>query len=693
MPERGSTLRRKWIAGIGVTVLVVLLGAGGFFWYYKSNARTREQILRQYMGLIEEGAYDKMYEMLDDQSKSYISREDFVERNKKIYEGIEASDIVITITSDEKDRALQYETEMMTAAGKLTFANQASFTKDGWSYTLQWDDGIIYPNMLRTDTIRVSSVAAVRGNIYDRDGGLLAGLGTVSSVGLVPGRMNEDPAADLERLAGLLDTTAESIQKKLDAGWVREDSFVPLRSLKKIPDIPALDDSPYAGIRELKEQLLEIPGVMITDAEDRVYPLGEKASLLIGYIQNISAEELEELSKKGYTSVSKLGKSGLELLYEDRLHGVDGCKIWIQSEDGKEKAVIASQEVRDGENITTTIDAKLQAAMYDAFSEDEAAGAAVNPCTGEVLALMSAPGYDDNDFILGMSEKKWQSINEDERQPMYNRFRAVWVPGSSFKPVTGAIGLGAGKLDAGEDLGRSGTSWKKDDTWGNYEITTLHEYEGPADLENALVYSDNIYFAKAALKIGAQTFSSGLDRLGFGEELPFPILMKKSQYINEDGNLDNEITLADSGYGQGQILVNPLHMACIYSAFVNGGDMIKPFLEKGQEPAVWVEAAFTPEAAETVKQDLIQVIENPGGTGRAAFREGITLAGKTGTAEIKNSKDDTTGTELGWFNIFTPDPAAQKPILLVTMVQDVKDRGGSAYSVEKTNQILDTWFE
>lgn len=688
-------MKKKVIITAGIVVLIAAAVTGGLFWYRKTHAETREQVLMEYMQSIEKGKYEKMYERLDEQSKSYSSEEEFVQRNQKIYEGIEAKDIKISILSDEKDKALRYETSMETVAGNLTFQNQASFTKKDGKYYLQWDDGIIFPNMLKSDKVKVTAEAAHRGSIYDREGSLLAGDGQVSSIGLVPEKMSEDPTEDLEWLAELLEVSVESIQKKLDAGWVKEGSFVPVKSMKKISPLMSQEEANQSPEVAFQNQLLEIPGVMISDAEDRVYPLGQKASLLVGYIQSISAEELQERSGQGYTAQSKLGKSGLESLYEERLHGTDGCKIWIQNEAGDAKEVLVYQEVKDGEDIVTTIDSNLQTMIYDSYSEDQATSVAMNPYTGEVLALVSAPGYDDNDFILGMSENKWNEINEDERQPMYNRFRAAWVPGSSLKPIIGAIGLSTGTLGADEDLGPSVSSWKKDDSWGNYEITTLHTYDGPSNLENALVYSDNIYFAKAALKIGKDTLAEQLDRLGFGTEVPFDIVMKKSQYVNEGNSLEDEVVLADSGYGQGQMLVNPLHMAGMYTAFVNGGNMIRPRLEspKGQQGEIWVEGAFTTEAADTVMNNLIQVIENPEGTGHGAWMEGIALAGKTGTAEIKNSKEDTSGTELGWFNVFTTDNGIENPVMLVSMVEDVKDRGGSGYVVEKTRHVLEQWFQ
>lgn len=306
---------------------------------------------------------------------------------------------------------------------------------------------------------------------------------------------------------------------------------------------------------------------MLSDIEVRKYPLGEAASHLIGYVQNVTAEDLEEHAGEGYTADSVIGRSGMEGLFETELKGRNGCRIYIADSDGNEKRELACLPVQHGQNIHLTIDASLQAGLYEQFQEDKSCSAAMNPYTGEVLALVSTPSYDNNDFIMGLSTEKWNAINEDENKPMYNRFRQVWCPGSTFKPIIAAVGLESGTVDPMEDYGNEGLSWQKDASWGSYFVTTLHAYE-PVILENALMYSDNIYFAKAALKIGADEMKRLLSGMGFDEELPFEIKMAQSQYSNTD-NIETEIQLADSGYGQGQLLINPLHMACIYSAFCN----------------------------------------------------------------------------------------------------------------------------
>lgn len=475
---------------------------------------------------------------------------------------------------------------------------------------------------------------------------------------------------------------------------VWDDSFVPIKTIPRVEEIELMSISPEEEVLKEKERhdkLLEIPGVMISDVEVREYPLGEAAAHLVGYVQSVTAEDLEEHAGEGYTANSVIGRSGMEGLFEKELKGQNGCRIYIVNSEDKEKEELACILVQHGQDIRLTIDTDLQVSLYEQFKEDKSCSVAINHYTGEVLALVSTPAYDNNDFIMGLSSEQWTVLNEDENKPMYNRFRQVWCPGSTFKPIIAAIGLQSGAIDPMEDYGNVGLSWQKDASWGSYHVTTLHAYE-PVILENALIYSDNIYFAKAALKIGSDELENSLIRLGFNEELPFEIKMAESQYSNTEG-IETEIQLADSGYGQGQILVNPLHMACIYSAFCNEGNVIKPYLVYQNEAEVeyWIPGAFSNETASRVLEGTKKVVNDSNGTGYAAHRDDILLAGKTGTAEIKASKDDTSGTELGWFAIFTAEDT-ECPILIISMVEDVKGRGGSGYVVKKDSLVLEEWF-
>ena len=702
MTKKKSRRRRKrsrkvlWlIAGIMTAIIFGMAASMLILAKTGSNLTRPDELLLTYMNYISEQNYKEMYQMLDVDASGQIREEDFIKRNSAIYEGIEVHNMTTTITSyDEERNVVQYQTTFDTVAGNISFENEAYFLKREDGYKLVWTDSLIYSGLSSTDKVRVSTTQAKRGEILDRNGRVLAGPGVASSVGIVPGKLENMDSA-IEQIAELLGMKPEEIEKKLLAKWVKEDSFVPVKTLQKVEEIELMSLEPDEEVikeYERQQQLLDIPGVMISDTEVRAYPLGDAAAHLVGYVQSVTAEDLEKHAGEGYTASSVIGRSGAEGLFESELKGLNGCRIYIVDANGNIKEELANRLVEHGKTIKLTIDSKLQNALYEQFWEDKSCSVAMNPYTGEVLALVSTPSYDNNDFIMELSSEKWTALNEDENKPLYNRFRQVWCPGSTFKPITAAIGLESGAVDPNEDYGNVGLSWQKDASWGSYHVTTLHAYD-PVVLENALIYSDNIYFAKAALKIGADEMKDSLLGLGFQEELPFEIVMSQSQYSNTE-NIETEIQLADSGYGQGQILVNPLHMACIYTAFCNEGNVIKPYLvySPDTEPEYWISDAFSENTTNLVLEGIKKVINDSHGTGYAAHREDVLLAGKTGTAEIKASKEDTSGTELGWFAVFTEERTEENPILIVSMVEDVKGRGGSGYVVGKDKEVLESWF-
>ena len=644
-----------------------------------------EELLTEYIDLLNQGDYADMYDFLTEEAQETTDKETYVNRYKNIYGGIEASDVRIDIADegDKKDekaetQRVKYTLTMDTIAGELSFDTVAIFTQneDG-DYKMSWDSQDIFPNLYNEDTVKVVTTQAKRGNIYDRNQVELAREGIASSVGLVPGKLPEDRDGAIAQLSELLEISTEKIEKALSAGWVRDDTFVPLRTVAK----DAMD---------LKEKLLEIPGVMISDTKVRFYPFGEKAAQLTGYVQNITAEELEKRTGQGYNRNSIIGKAGAERIYEEQLRPKDGYTIEIRNQLGEVKDVVLEKPAENGQDVKLTIDIILQQYLYQEMEGDEGCAVAMDPTTGAVRALVSTPAYDPNDFVMGYTASAWEALNSDESQPLYNRYLAAWTPGSSFKPVVAALGLTAGTLNPDEDVKNDGLKWQKDSSWGDYYVTTLVDYP-VKNLENALVHSDNIYFAKAACALGEKDFMKGLDSLGFGEELPFDFAATASGY-GSDGRIASETELADSGYGQGKILVNPIHLSSIYSALVNGGNMVKPYLLNGESATYWKEGVFTKEAADTVLADLYQVVEDSAGTAHAAQRDAFRMAGKTGTAELKISKDDTEGQELGWFVGMCVENT-EKPLLITMMIEDVKGRGGSHYVIPKVMKGFDEYMK
>ena len=670
-------MNKKIIIPIIISIVIIVIIGITVFTIQKNKAKP-DEIWQKYVTCLNEQKYDEMYDMLTEEAKGRIEKEAFVTRNKNIYEGMDMADMKVEIQNIEKFKdyaKISYKSTMETGAGNIEISNSVKLMKDKkQGYLVDWNHNLIFPQLGATDKVRIKTISAARGEIYDRNDNLLAGGGTALSVGIVPEKLGDSKDESISQIAELLGVTAETINKSLSAGWVKSDSFVPIKKIAK-------DET------ELKEKLLQISGVKITTSKERTYPLGEVAAHLTGYVQNITAEELKENQGKGYTSNSVIGKAGLEKQYEERLKGKDGLEIYIEDETGKKKAEITKIEVQNGEKIKLTIDSELQTKLYNELKDNKGLFVVMHPKTGELLALVSTPSYNPNKFITGLSTDEWNEIKENADNPMMARYLQTWCPGSTFKPVTGAIGLTSGTLSTEDTFEYSGLSWKKDNSWGDYNITTLTAYNGLKNLRNALIHSDNIYFAQATLKIGKDSFTKGLKNIKFGEAIDFGLVANKSQYSNSD-EIKSETQLADSGYGQGQILVNPVHMASIYSAFANDGNMVKPYLEYKENKNVeyLVKGAFTKEAANTIKEDLIQVVENPEGTANDMKVSGRTIAGKTGTAELKGAKGEEAET-IGWFDCFTTDDN-QNQLLVVGMVEDGRDLGGSHYLIKKIKQIF-----
>lgn len=663
-----------------ILVLVVAIAGGVTAYFFLNQVKEKpEDIWQQYISLITEQKYDEMYNMITNSSKQQISQEEFVTRNKNIYEGIDMANLNVQISNiveqeDKKTVKIYYTETMETSAGNIDFDNSVSLVlNDEKHYEIEWSHSLIFPQLSSTDKVRVKTIEAERGEIYDKNGVLLAGKGEISSVGIVPGKLGENRDSSIEQIANLLGISVDSINKSLSASWVKDDTFVPIKSVEK-------------NQSDLKNQLLQIPGIKITTQSSRVYPLGEAAAHLVGYVQTVTAEDLENNKGKGYTSTSVIGKAGLEKQYEDRLKGTNGLEIYIEDEEGNRKAEIAKIEVKNGERINLTIDSTIQSKLYEELKNDAGFFVVMEPNTGALLALVSTPSYNPNKFVLGMTTDEWNEINNNEMKPMYVRYQQRYIPGSTFKPITGAIGLSTNSLSIDDTFSYSGLSWKKDG-WGEFDITTLTAYSGPKNLRNALIHSDNIYFAQAALQIGKTNFTSGLDKILFNQDLNLEISTAKSQYSNSE-DIENEKVLADSGYGQGELLVNPIHMASIYSAFANDGNMVKPYLEikENQETEYLVENAFTAEAANTIKEDLIQVVEDPEGTAHDMKVSGRTIAGKTGTAELKGSKDAEADV-LSWFSCFSTD-SNDNQLLVISMVENGRDLGGSHYLIPKIKTLF-----
>jgi penicillin-binding protein 3 len=665
---------RKCIIAVFLLV-AVLAGAMG------CSRATPEQALQTYVANWQNQNFTEMYKQLTTESKRKITQDQFVKRHKDIYEGIGLKKLEIKPEIPEKIKAdkdgmvsVPVKVSIDTLAGPVLLPLQAVLTqekqdgKKGWF--VAWDTKSIFPQLEENDKVRAQRLPAKRGEIKDRQGRGLAVNGNVTAIGVVPEKLTEKDAAKAA-LAQALGITAEQVDNKLNQAWVKPNFFVP------ISKVSVDTKANYTNLAEIK-------GIFLRDESARVYPYKEAAAHLTGYLGLIGPDELAKLKPQGYTDTSLIGKSGLEQVFETRLRGEAGGTIYIEDPSGNKKETIAKKDVKNGEDIQLAIDIELQKKLYQQLLGEKGSAVASNPKTGEILALVSSPSYDPNLFTLGITENQWKSLNDETQKPMLARFTQTYSPGSTFKVITTAIGLKTGKLNPSEAVNISGLQWQKDSTWGNYYVTRMGDTGEPVNLTQAFVHSDNIFFAKAALKIGSDTFQQEAKGFGLGEQVPFAMSLQTSQLAGKEG-IKGETQLADTGYGQGQILMNPLHLAVIYAGLVNSGNLLKPTLELKQpaQPEIWKDKAFTQEGADRIFKDLLQVVEQ----GTASNPKVQTpMAGKTGTAELKKNLADQDPKENGWFVAINRD----NPRLLVLMlIEDVKTKGGSHYVVPKVKTVLD----
>ena len=461
---------------------------------------------------------------------------------------------------------------------------------------------------------------------------------------------------------------------------------------------------------EQQEQLNAVNGVHV-DTEHygskRYYPYGSLLAHTLGYISFATWEEIQTYNEGRdpndglYTTDSKVGKSGIEKLYERELRGKDGYYFFIRGTDGAVKKVIYRKDKVDGSDVMLTIDFKLQQRTEELldlvlFGTDTAGAVVVmNPKTGEVNAIASNPSYDLNRFIKGMSGDEYKALEEQENEPLRNRAaRELYPPGSTFKAFTAAAALDTGTVN--ENYVFTGyidnDYWKPTGygewPWPRIKRTRVYHRTEPMNMTNCMLHSDNIYFADVALKIGQEKFIAYFnEKLGMDKSLPYELGAARSQLYSRGSVMDNKM-LADSGYGQGQVLVTPLQLAAMFSAFANNGDMPTPRITDGlyvtdgveykcirkSEYSVWMEDAISTNAINKIIPMLQGVVDpNKNGTGRSLRVTNVDVAAKTGSAEI--GKDKTR--MYSWFAGFRLNVAQEDERVVIVML-DVPDSG--AYS-------------
>ncbi|UXR45224.1 PBP2a family beta-lactam-resistant peptidoglycan transpeptidase [Staphylococcus simulans] len=614
----------------------------------------------------------KIYAGISTQSKIIYNRNEIINRTRKIYkdlglEKIEISDRKIErVSLNEKRAVVRYI--LYTNYGKIERKQTLKFIKehDGWK--LKWDPEVIIPGMSENQKINIKILESERGKILDRNGVELANTGNAYEIGLIP---QKTPSKMYSQIADGLNISENSIKNKVNQKWVKKDHFVPIKTVKEI-------NKPLS-------QLISKYKLSFHSIKERNYPFNQSTTHLLGYVGPINPEELNSPQFKGYDNHSIIGKKGIERLYDHQLQNKDGYKIYASNDfDDIPIDTLIEKKPSNGKNIKLTIDSRVQNSIYKHMNNDYGSGTAINPHTGEILALVSTPSYDIYPFMHGISFKEYSRLINDEKEPLLNKFQTTSSPGSTQKILTAIIGLNERTLTNNTSYIIKDKGWQKDKSWGDYFVTRFQVVNGSIDLKQAIESSDNIFFAKVALALGSQNFEKGMKRLGVGEKIPSDYPFYEAQISNK--NLQNEILLADSGYGQGEILINPIQILSIYSALENNGNIPSPHVLKKTKTKIWKENIVSKHDIKILTDGMERVVNK---THREdIYRSYANIIGKSGTAELK-MKQGEKGKQIGWFISYNKE---NTNMMLAINVKDVQDKGMASYNAKISGKIYDDLY-
>ncbi len=636
-----------------------------------------------YMDSFESLDFTRMYTLLDEGSKEKISQEDYLLIYEMIYKGIPITEAKMEPRMDttEMEQKIQGKDEvkiptnfrLLKAGEEIIYSTDITLKKeidqeDQVNYKVSFSKELVYNEYDLGDTIETKEVAPVRGEIFDRNHKPLAENGEILWIGMVSGKSGTQEAEAIKALSQAFSIKEEVIKKKLKQKWVKDNMFVDM--LK----------APIERKEEMDGLIYRYPGLTYRVITGRLYPYKEAAAHLTGYLGLVNKEEYAELEPLGFPIDTMVGRSGLELIYEEELRGQLGTETFLMSKDGVLKEKLTTFQNNKGKDLILTIDIDRQVRLYDSMEGEPGTASDVDYKTGEIYALVSSPAYDPNTFVFGHTKESYDALLNDKDNPLLNRFTKLYSPGSTIKPLMAATAFETINFDENKTIAITGKKWQKDSTWGNYYVTRVTDSGKPVDLGDAFVYSDNIYFAQMALELGQENLIKGMKAFGVGEPLNLGFKFDQDQLASE-GSLEDEIVLADTGYGQGQVLFHSLTLPEALTAVAGGGERKILRLFEGGEAKTFT--ILSRENADKVFSLMKRAIDDPEGTGHDVYIEGRNLGGKTGTAEIGSGQDKQ---EIGWFTVIEKEDT--HPFITTMMLENTKDRGGSLLSVQKLREYL-----
>ncbi len=545
--------------------------------------------------------------------------------------------------------------------------------------------GDYYYALSENNRIRSVRITAPRGYVLDRRGRVLADSEPSYTLHLYR-REAYDLNASIDLAVSVLKLPREQVRARVERG-LRDPEFLP---------IPIAENLGIEEVASIEARAPEHPEFAITVSQRRLYTRGPSAAHALGYLSEASPEQIRA-GENGYRLGDWIGQKGIEDAYEKLLSGVNGERRVIVDSHGREIAEERRIEARPGQNLFLTLDLDLQEIAENYFRERVGSAVAMDPETGEILALVSSPSYDPNWFTRRVSAKEWSGLLSDPRHPLQNRaIQNAFSPGSVFKIYLAYGALARGLVDPGERFFCPGHAV----FYGRTFQCHRKEGHGWMNLRNAIKFSCDVYFYNLGRRLGIDRISEIAASFGFGDPTGVDLPYEKSGLVpSEEWALQKRrarwypsetISVA---IGQGPLLVTPLQVARALSGLVENGRLPTPHLflasqdaRTGQRlayrAAVRMGPTLEPSKAAIVKDGMWAVLNEPGGTAFSSRLSGLEAAGKTGTAQVIGRKsviragaDRKKLEDHAWFAGFAP---VDHPEMVVVVFVENGGHGSSA---------------
>jgi penicillin-binding protein 2 len=578
----------------------------------------------------------------------------------------------------EPERPVQLPGRLASLAVVLTAALAVLGLRLWQLQVLQAD---YYAQLADSNRLRVHRVAAPRGLVLDRRGTPLVVNRPAFSVSLLPMEV-KDPHRVVAGLARALGVAEQEVWSRWERG--RRRPYEPVRVRR---------DVGMGVVTWLEERREDLAGVQVEAEPVRVYPFGSVGAHVLGYLGEVSQEELEALRPRGYRPGDLVGKAGVERSYDAVLRGDDGEHVVEVDAAGRPLRVLREQPGRPGNTLVLSLDWELQQEAERQLGGRPGAVVAMDPRTGEVLAMASSPSFDPNAFAVGIPQRDWQRLSQDRRNPLLNRATAsAYEPGSVFKVVTGLAALQEGRAASSSRFVCTGSL-----QLGRWVFRDLQAH-GVVDFTTGVAQSCNVMFWTLGRSLGPDSLARYARQLGFGGptgvDLPLEVAGVvpdpdyKRRVWREPWYPGDTLNMA---IGQGFVLVTPIQVARAMAAVANGGTLLQPRVARavlspeGQlvrsfPPVVQGQLHLSGPALRALRRSLEAVVER--GTGSAARVEGLRVAGKTGSAEVPR------GRPHAWFAGYAP---AEDPRIVVVVLVEHGYRGGlSAAPIAQA--VISRWW-